>query len=470
MTLVSKITANRFAVRTAVFVGVCIVFAVALRVGLSKKRIQGSIARSSGMKVEFEDFSVGILGQVDLKRVTASRPNGDSLSAESVSARPNLWSGLKGRLRFEEVRVQGVRFVRMERSKTLDAVEKPKDGTVAEVRLDGGRSASGVRDILRLARSIEVSNAGVDWMKANGSIRTQLEGIGFKYKETGVGEGLGELKVQRGMWQEFLAVDSLEAKMSLKGDLLSVSDFAANCGGGRLAGSASLQFDTAAPFKMKVSAEGVDLESMSRELPSLRISGKAAANLELEGLLEEQSSWVGLGEVTVNDGMFKGLALLQMLGQVFQAQELVNLKARKAHSKIRIARRKVALEGLHIDAGDVQLSAPGEVDFKRALSLQAQISIPENMIRGKALQLFDKRFSPPDAGGRRSLAFHVSGSLEKPRTDLVEKLVGDNLGEIVGGALGGVFEQFLGGLLKPRKASKTEAKPEAGGEAPAKPQ
>ncbi len=446
-----------------------IVVVVLMRIGLSKKSIQGSIARSSGMEVQFEDFSVGILGQVDLKRVTASRANGDSLAAESVSVRPNLWSALKGRLQFEDVRVQGVRFVRIERPKTQEAVGKPKDETASEFRLDGAKSASGVRDLFRLAKRVQVSNAGVDWMKANGSVRTQLEGIEIKFEGTRSGDGVGEVRVQRGVWQEFLVVDSLEAKISIKGDLLSVSDFSANCGGGRLGGDASLEFDASAPFKMKVSAEGVDLDTMSRELPSLRISGKAEASLELEGHLGEQWTWVGLGEITVEDGMFKGLALLQMLGQVFQVQELVNLKARKAHSKIRIARRTVALEGLHIDAGDVQLSAPGEVDFKRALSLQARISLPDHMIKGKALQLFDKRFSPPDADGRRSLAFQVSGSLDKPRTDLVEKLVGDNLGEIVGGALGGVFEQVLGGLLKPRKTSKTEARQEAGEGAQAKP-
>jgi hypothetical protein len=154
--------------------------------------------------------------------------------------------------------------------------------------------------------------------------------------------------------------------------------------------------------------------------------------------------------------MFKGLGVLQMLGQIFQVQELAQLRARKAHSQVRIADKKVSLESLQIDAGDIQLTAPGVIDFKRALSLQAQISLPAQMIRGKALQLFDKRFSPADGAGRRSLAFQVTGTMGKPQTDLLDKLVGDNLGAVVGGALGGVVDQFLGGFLKPRKPAKPE--------------
>jgi hypothetical protein len=64
----------------------------------------------------------------------------------------------------------------------------------------------------------------------------------------------------------------------------------------------------------------------------------------------------------------------------------------------------------------------------------------------------------------------VTGTLDKPQTDLLEKLVGDNLGSIVGGALGGVVDQFLGGFFKPRKAAKPEVKEEKTEGAAPKPQ
>jgi hypothetical protein len=365
-----------------------------------------------------------------------------------------------------EVRVQDVRFVRLEQpTKVLEAAQGP--GGAAGKTAAG---PSGLLKVLGISKRVTVSNAAVDWMKANGSVRTQIEGADLRYEETGPGEGRGELSAQRGMWQELLAVETVHARLNLKGEALTLEEVTARCGGGKLKGDGVFGLGERLRFEVRVSAAGVDLERMSQELPLLRVSGLADGHLQMEGLAQAQQTWTGGGELTVANGMFKGLGVLQMLGQLFQVQELAQLRARRAHSKVRIADKKVALENLEIDAGDIQLTAPGEVDFKRALSLHAQISLPAQMIRGKALQLFDKRFSAVDGAGRRSLEFQVTGTLEKPQTDLLEKLVGDDLGTVVGGALGGVVEQFLGGFFKQRKTSKPEAKDDQGEDAPPKPQ
>ena len=427
-----------------------------LRLGLSRKRVEDKLNAASGMTVQFEDFSIGVFGGVELRGVTATSVGGDSLAVRSISVRPNLWEGIRGRLRFEDVLLQDIRFVRMERAKAPEQPSPLNSGEPSDASVAEKKGASRLLDMLGLAKRIQVTNAGLDWMKPNGSVRAQAEGIDFRYEEAAHGKGRGEVTLQRGVWQELLSVDSLHAKIQREGDHLTVPDFFARCGDGKLVGTGSLQLSSEAPFGVTLSAVGVDLGSMSRDLPSVRVTGKADANFRLGGLMGVQQTWTGDGEVTVSDGMFKGLALLQMLGQVFQVQELAQLAARKAHSKIRIGHRKAYLENLEVDAGSIQLLAPGEVDFKRGLALHAQISLAEGMLRGRALQLLGNRFSPPDSRGRRSLAFEVNGTLDNPKTNLMEKLVGENLGEIVGGALGGVLDQFLGGVLKPKRNAKAE--------------
>ena len=458
--LVPKSTLVRVGIVAAVLLGFLLVAEGLLRVALSERRLRDGLAKATGMAVQFEKCSVGVLGGVALRGVTATSGKGDSLSAQSVFVRPNVWACLSGRPKFLEVRVQDVRFVRLEQAtKVLEAVQG------SETALGPGGAAgktaagpSGLLKVLGISKRVTVSNAAVDWMKANGSVHTQIEGADLRYEETGPGEGRGELSAQRGMWQELLAVETVHARLNLKGEALTLQEFTAQCGGGKLRGDGVFGLGERLRFEVRVSAAGVDLDRMSQELPSLRVSGLADGHLQMEGFAQVQQTWTGGGELTVANGMFKGLGVLQMLGQLFQVQELAQLRARRAHSKVRIADNKVALENLEIDAGDIQLTAPGEVDFKRALSLRAQISLPAQMIRGKALQLFDKRFSAVDGAGRRSLEFQVTGTLEKPQTDLLEKLVGDDLGTVVGGALGGVVEQFLGGFFKQRKTSKPEAK------------
>ena len=470
MILASKSTFFRVGVVASVLLGLFLLAVGLLQVGISERRLRDEMTRATGMPVQFEHCSVGMLGGVSLRGLTATNGNGDSLSAQSVFVRPHLWECLRGRLKFLEVRVHDVRFVRMERPTRFSVVAPGAERLAAQT--EGPKTAvpSGVLKVFGMARRVNVTNAAVDWMKANGRVRTQIEGADFRYEETGPGEGIGELRAQRGMWQELLAVEAIYSRLNLKGEELSLQEFSAQCGGGKLSGSGGVGLGERLRFAVGLSVDGVDLEKMSHELPSLRVSGLAAGRLQMEGFALEQQTWVGGGELSVSDGMFKGLGVLQMLGQIFQVQELAQLKARKAHSKIRIADKKVSLDSLEIDAGEIQLTAPGVVDFKRALSLQAQISLPEQMIRGKALQLFDKRFSAVDGAGRRSLAFQVTGTLDKPQTDLLEKLVGDNLGAVVGGALGGVVDQFLGGFLKPRKPAKQEPKQDGAEGAEPKPQ
>jgi hypothetical protein len=422
------------------------------------------------MAVQFEDCSVGMLGGIALRGLTATSGNGDSLAAQSVFVRPNLWACVRGKLKFAEVRVFDARFVRMEPAAKAAMAEQGQGDVAGKQEGTGGGGLHGVLKVLGMAKQVTVSNAAVDWMKSNGSVRTQIEGAELRYVETAPGEGSGELSAQRMMWQELLAVNEVSARLNLKAEVLTLKEFTAQCGGGKVAGDGGVNFGEQLRFGVRLSADNVDLGKMSLELPSLRISGLADGRLQMEGLAQAQQTWVGAGELTVANGMFKGLGVLQMLGQVLQVQELAQLNARKAHSKIRIADKKVSLEDLSIDAGDIQLTAPGVVDFKRALSLNARISLPEQMIRGKAAQLFDKRFSALDGAGRRSLEFRVTGTLDKPQTDLLEKLVGDNLGSIVGGALGGVVDQFLGGFFKPRKAAKPEVKEEKTEGAAPKPQ
>ena len=467
---VSKSTLGRVGIIVSVLLGFFLLAEGALRFGLSERRLRNGMSRATGMTVKFEGCSVGVLGGIALRGLTATSGSGDSLSAQSVLVRPNLWACLRGKLKFEEVRVLDVRFVRMEpAAKVAVAAPGQADGA-GKQEGKGGGGLHGVLKVLGMAKRVTVSNAAVDWMKSNGSVRTQLEGAELRYVETAPGEGSGELSAQRMMWQELLAVEAVNARLNLKAEVLTLKNFTAQCGGGKLAGDGGVKFGEELRFEVRLSADNVDLGKMSQELPSLRVSGLADGRLQMEGLAQAQQTWVGAGELTVVNGMFKGLGVLQMLGQVFQVQELAQLNARRAHSKIRIADKKVSLEDLEIDAGDIQLTAPGVVDFKRALSLHARISLPEQMIRGKALQLFDKRFSAVDGVGRRSLEFQVTGTLDKPQTDLLEKLVGDNLGAIVGGALGGVVDQFLGGFLKPRKAAKPEAKDEQTEAAAPKPQ
>jgi hypothetical protein len=297
----------------------------------------------------------------------------------------------------------------------------------------------------------------MDWQLADGRTKLQVEGADFRLRLNEETSGAGELVARRGTWMDMVQVKDLQAKLRLAEGKLHLESLGAACGEGRVTGSGEIALRLPQPFAFELKATEVDLEKMSDELPSLRLSGSARGGVQLQGTLAEEASWKGEAKLEIQNGKLRGISLLQMIGQVFQMQEIANFQLKQGLVSARIADKKIWLETLQMDGGDLALSAPGTVDFERNVALSAKLSVPEKLLTGRVAQLLSRGFGAPDDRGLRSIAFQVGGTLEKPSTDLLEKVVGEGLG--------GVVNQLLGGFLKPRKAESAEPK-EASKESP----
>jgi hypothetical protein len=236
----------------------------------------------------------------------------------------------------------------------------------------------------------------------------------------------------------------------LDGSALSIPDLAAKSGGGHIAVSAKATFaEPGIPFEVKASLQNVDLARTNAETPSLRLGGIADGNLDLHGTSLKSAAVSGSGSLHLKDGFFKGLSLLQLLGQIFQINELANLKIRQGDAQFTISDRKIHLEPLILRSDDLAFQASGPLDFDKRLALQARLGLPERLLKSKNFQGFLDRFSPPDAEGRRSIDFQITGSLDKPRTNLVEKIVSEGAGNLL--------QQVIGNFLKPKSPPQKDS-------------
>lgn len=388
-----------------------------------------------------------------MTRLTASNRDGSSLSANEAYVELELLPLLTGRLVFREIRLEGVRLVCIERPHV-----PPADPAFLESFAKDSQTKDGQRlKLLKALRVLHVSSAAVDWQLADGRTKLQLEGVDFTLRLSDKGAGTGKFEATRGTWMDLVQVKDLRAGLRLEGDAFQVENLRAACGDGPVEGSAEVRLSSPQPFVFRVNARDVDMEKMSSELPSLRLAGKAQGVVELQGCLADDSSWKGEGKMEIQEGKLKGVSLLQMIGQIFQIQEIANFQIKKGLLNLRVADRKILLDEFVLDGGDLLLAAPGTLDFERNMALNARLSVPERLLNGRIAQLLSRGFGAPDASGLRSIAFQVGGTLDKPSTNLMEKAVGEGLGNVV--------NQLLGGFLKPRKSEKQETK-EAPVEAP----
>ncbi|MBA2743003.1 MAG: hypothetical protein H0U43_01585 [Chthoniobacterales bacterium] len=86
------------------------------------------------------------------------------------------------------------------------------------------------------------------------------------------------------------------------------------------------------------------------------------------------------------------------------------------------------------------------------MRLESQLAISES-IRSRLFSVIRANFQPTEPEGYSAVRFQVSGTVDRPKTNLMDKVVGGGLND-----LGGVIDSLLGGKKNDaaRKARRAE--------------
>ena len=451
-----------------IFLKVCLSFALGLcvlnalklvlRLESAKTRIRNSLSTALGMDVQFEKLRSSLLWKIKINGIKGSSVGGASFSAHELQINPRLLSLVRGQLVLSEVHIDKPRLTLVDRPTSsphgvpagASAVQKDTPSELPPVikKLLPQHDHSPVRRLV-------ITGGGLDWIDAGGHSLIQAESVQLELNADTNGHGNGRIAIAKGAIAELISFHGLQSAIELNDGLLSLPALRATSGEGQLVVSLGLQTKRPGmPVDVKAALKAVDLAIMTAELPALKLAGMANGDLELTGLALQTASLNGKAQLQIENGFFKGMGLLQLVGQLFQIQELSNLKVKSANAQMIIADSNIRLTELLVQSDDLLFHAPGVIGFNRQLSLNARLSLPERMLNGKNIQHFNSRFSPPDAQGNRSIDFSITGSLDKPRTNLLEKITGEGVGNMV--------QQLIGNFLKPRQTEqKTEQPPAA---------
>jgi hypothetical protein len=136
-----------------------------------------------------------------------------------------------------------------------------------------------------------------------------------------------------------------------------------------------------------------------------------------------------------------------LLGQILQIEELRELHLEQAHVKYRVKPGLIMIDELLLHSANIRLSASGTVTFDGKLKLDSQLAINEK-IRGQLFKAIRQNFQPTSEAGYSALGFQVSGSVDRPSTNLMDMLVGRDLGNVINRLFG------VGKTERPKKKKK----------------
>jgi hypothetical protein len=198
------------------------------------------------------------------------------------------------------------------------------------------------------------------------------------------------------------------------------------------------------PYEWDLKLDGFRLSEL--RLPSsfggTRLEGTLNATFAVQGRNAPQRQLRGKARVDLTGARMIPSEYLRGIGQALGIRELQNLEFKESYAELRLEDDFIHVAPLWLRADEFAVEMSGPVTRAGGLDLQARLILsPASAARIAAVTGRDF----PEAGiagmpGFRAVAFRVTGTLEKPQSDLAARVLGGG----IGGKIGEFFLNFLG--------------------------
>ena len=320
-------------------------------------------------------------------------------------------------------------------------------------------------------RRVNLYDGGFRFLDAEGKPVATFEGVNFRSSFRNASELRGNASIMKTSLRNRFFLEQLETPLKYDPTELDLSQITARAAGGEITGRFNMRpGEPNSPFDVLVKFRDVQADQVVANAggPEGMVKGRLEGHLDASGNTADPNALAGSGEIHLHEGQVRKYSLLVALGQVLQIDELKQLRFEDAHVKYRIEPGVVTVDELVLKSANIRLSAVGTISFSGKLRLSSQLAINDN-IRGQLFRPIRDNFQPTDQAGYTAVAFKVTGTVERPKSDLMDKLVGSELRD-----LQGLISGFLGGgksdrpkKKKPRSEPADAAQPAAAAAAPA---
>jgi hypothetical protein len=263
----------------------------------------------------------------------------------------------------------------------------------------------------------------------------------------------GDISIEKTSLADRFFLEQLQSPLRYAPDELDFSQITARAGGGEITGRFTLLPETEdSPFTLSIKFQDIQADRIVADAGGARgmITGRLEGHLDASGTTAAQNAFAGAGEIILRDGQVQQYSLLVALGQLLQIDELRQLHFDQALVKYHVGPGVITIDELLFRSQNIRLSAIGTVSFEGNLRLESQLAVSEKM-RSQLFRAIRENFQPIDEPGYSAVSFQVSGTVGRPKTNLMDKLIGRDLKD-----LGSVINSFMG-RGKSEKAKKKKA-------------
>jgi len=309
-------------------------------------------------------------------------------------------------------------------------------------------------------REFHINGGTVDIIDRKGLMLGRVEGVIID------GKIYENHRVEGDLWIDKMEIGAqiypnrLRAHFVQEEDRLTVTEIKCAIAGGKV----RAELHIVAPrkgrpdFRLKTEVEQVSIPTLIAEAHGNEIgtTGTLLGHFELGGNPLDAASLGGKGGFSLDSAQLRPPDFIQQIGMILRIDELQMLHLQLAALRFEIRDQRVFINDLTFKTDNVIITGKGPIRFDGKLNLAGRLLLNEK-IQQQLGGLLGDNFTPSEDAGYKQVAFSVTGRLDRPKTDLVEKITGIKLGNM-GGLLKGFFRMPK---AQPADSPSSEATPSA---------
>ena len=335
---------------------------------------------------------------------------------------------------------------------TVEKVERPP--VTAEITVPQPPAVSPPPRMEVEVKQVRVVNGKARFLDSNGALISSLGSV----------EVTGEILPDRSVSGTFRISETSAGNVAhpshVKGTFtwrsgkLVIPRFQADWAGGKLTGS--VEVGPEKEISITAAADGILVKKLAGDagLSAEGSRGSLFSKGNLHGFAGRPETFTGKVDVSLKEARFQPLDFIRQIGELLNIQELQMLELKTAEATFSIHDKKVNADTVVLESENLVMDAKGPIGFDGKIKLQARLLLNEQL-RKDLSGLLANNFKDSERPGYQQIPFSVTGTVSRPKTDLLDKLTGFRLGQDVGGLLKNLFKA-------PPPKPKTEATKEPG--------
>jgi type II secretion system protein N len=291
-------------------------------------------------------------------------------------------------------------------------------------------------------RRVKLADGAFHFLDGNGKVVARFTGVDFRSSLRSTTALSGTIEIEKTSLRDKFFLEDLQSPLRYDPTILDFAKVSAKADGGQITGNFSMRPQAEdSPFTAQIQFHDLQADRIVTEAGGAKgiVKGRLEGMLQAAGKTADPNALTGRGEIFLRNGEVQQYSLLVALGQILQIEELTQLHLEQAEVKYHLSPGLITVDDLVLRSPNIRLSATGTITFAGKLRLESQLAINEK-IRGQLFRAIRDNFQPTSEPGYAAVAFQVSGNVDHPKTNLMDKLVGGDLKN-----LGGVLNSLFGG-------------------------